>query len=300
LPRLLESNEYNITNTFLRPSKTYSQEIRRATIFFNYYSSYIFRLKDVAIFLKTIIKMLDYKKQYYNKIDEKAKEIANDFINRKPITESILKFINELYLSAKVEQSFKSSSFETAYHAPISSELEFYIARIFYHLSELERKEWKILLRRQQGKTAPDIRIEERGETIAIIEVKAKAGWIQPFFSEQRYNVDKERFEKGSSFDPDALIRKSKLQLTKYSETFDITNKDIFLFLPTLALVHRKKYNTSLQEYRSYFSKTSGFPEENLILLSKDKSLDLSLAIEGKELSPTRDFEKLLDKLLKK
>lgn len=244
--------------------------------------------------------MLSYKKLYYDSIDKKAKKIADNFVAGDLVTEDILKFINELYDSAKVEQSFKTSSFETAYHAPISSELEFYIARIFYHLSELEGKKWKILLRRQQGKTAPDIRIEERGETIAIIEVKAKAGWIQPFFSEQRYNVDKERFEKGSSFDPDALIRKSKLQLTKYSETFAITNRGIFLFLPTLALVHRKKYNTSLQEYRSYFSKTSGFPEENLILLSENKYLDLSLAIEGKELSPTRDFEKLLDKLLKK
>ena len=244
--------------------------------------------------------MLSYKKLYYDSIDKMAKKIADNFVAGGSITQEILKFINELYDSAKVEQSFKTSSFETAYHAPISSELEFYIARIFYHLSELERKEWKILLRRQQGKTAPDIRIEKGGKTIAIVEIKAKAGWIQPFFSEQRYNVDKERFENGSSFDPDALIVKSREQLTKYFQVFAITNDDIFLFLPTLALVHRKKYNTTLEEYRNYFSKTSGFPKENLILLSEDKSLDLSLAIEGKELSPTRDFEKLLDKLLKK
>ena len=244
--------------------------------------------------------MLSYKKLYYDSIDKMAKKIADNFVAGDLVTEDILKFINELYDSAKVEQSFKTSSFETAYHSPISSELEFYIARIFYHLSELEGKEWKILLRRQQGKTAPDIRIEKGGKTIAIVEIKAKAGWIQPFFSEQRYNVDKERFENGSSFDPDALIVKSRKQLTKYSETFDITNNDIFLFLPTLALVHRKKYNTSLEECRTYFSKTSGFPEENLILLSENKSLDLSLVIKGKELLPTRDFEKLLDKLLKK
>lgn len=244
--------------------------------------------------------MLSYKKLYYDSIDKMAKKIADNFVAGGSITQEILKFINELYDSAKVEQSFKSSSFETAYHAPISSELEFYIARIFYHLSELERKEWKILLRRQQGKTAPDIRIEKGGKTIAIVEIKAKAGWIQPFFSEQRYNVDKERFENGSSFDPDALIVKSREQLTKYFQVFAITNDDIFLFLPTLALVHRKKYNTTLEEYRNYFSQTSGFPKENLILLSENKSLDLSLAIEGKKLSPTRDFEKLLDKLLKK
>lgn len=244
--------------------------------------------------------MLSYKKLYYDSIDKMAKKIADNFVAGGSITQEILKFINELYDSTKVEQSFKSSSFETAYHAPISSELEFYIARIFYHLSELERKEWKILLRSQQGKTAPDIRIEKGGKTIAIVEIKAKAGWIQPFFSEQRYNVDKERFENGSSFDPDALIVKSREQLTKYFQVFAITNDDIFLFLPTLALVHRKKYNTTLEEYRNYFSQTSGFPKENLILLSENKSLDLSLAIEGKELSPTRDFEKLLDKLLKK
>ncbi len=244
--------------------------------------------------------MLSYKKLYYDSIDKMAKKIADNFVAGSFISEEILKFINELYLSAKVEQSFKSSLFETAYHTPISSELEFYIARIFYHLSELKRKDWKILLRRQQGKTAPDIRIEKGGKTIAIVEIKAKAGWIQPFFSEQRYNVDKERFEKGSSFDPDALIVKSREQLTKYFQVFAITNDDIFLLLPTLALVHRKKYNTTLEEYRNYFSQTSGFPKENLILLSENKLLDLSLAVEGKELSPTRDFEKLLEKLLKK
>ena len=84
--------------------------------------------------------MLSYKKLYYDSIDKMAKKIADNFVAGSFISEEILKFINELYLSAKVEQSFKSSLFETAYHTPISSELEFYIARIFLPSFRIKKK----------------------------------------------------------------------------------------------------------------------------------------------------------------
>ena len=69
----------------------------------------------------------------------------------------------------------------------------------------------------------------------------------------------------------------------------------IFLFLPTLALVHRKKYLTELPEYYTYFASTSGLPADNLILLSKNKRLDLSY--KTNDLDPTDNFEKLMSKL---
>ena len=154
------------------------------------------------------------------------------------------------------------------------------------------------MLRRQEKKTAPDIRLVKDNKTFAIIEIKAKAGWIQPFLSPERFQNDKKRFQSGKSgFDPDALIENSRNQLKKYFDTFGITNKDVFLFLPTLALVHRNKYTTDFEGYYEYFATTSGLPKDNLILLSCNKRLDLS-NVTG-ELSPTNDFEKLLTKLAK-
>lgn len=186
--------------------------------------------------------MIESKLKYYQDIDQNAKNVAENFKRNLPVTETVLNSIIAMYESAKVEQTFKNDFFETAYHSPITNELEFYIARILYHLSKLENKNWKILLRRQESKTAPDIRIVKENKTIAIIEVKAKAGWIQPFLSQERYNYDKKRLQDGkSNFDPDNLIASSKRQLTKYFDTFGITKNDVFLFLPTLALVHRKK-----------------------------------------------------------
>jgi hypothetical protein len=201
-----------------------------------------------------------------------------------------------MYQSAKVEHQFKDDFFETAYHSPITGELEFFISRIIYHQSKALNKDWKILLRRQEKKTAPDIRLVKGDKTFAIIEVKAKAGWIQPFLSPERYQTDKAKLESGkSSFDPETLVANSRYQLKKYFDTFGITNNDVFLFLPTLALVHRKKYTTDLNGYYDYFATTSGLPKDNLVLLSHNKRLDLSYMTD--DLSPTYDFEKLLTKL---
>ncbi len=76
---------------------------------------------------------------------------------------------------------------------------------------------------------------------VRFFVLKAKAAWIQPFLSPERYENDKNRLLNGKSgFNPDHLIASSKNQLTKYFDTFDITNNDVFLYLPTLALIHRK------------------------------------------------------------
>lgn len=240
--------------------------------------------------------MINSRLKYYQDIDDNAKAIANDFVRQLPITDKVLNAIIAMYQSAKVEQQFKDDFFETAYHSPITGELEFFISRILYHQSKALNKDWKILLRRQEKKTAPDIRLVKDNKTFAIIEVKAKAGWIQPFLSPERFQNDKARLINGKSgFDPDNLIANSKNQLKKYYDTFGITNNDVFLFLPTLALVHRKKYTTDLDGYYKYFATTSGLPKDNLVLLSQNKRLDLSYMTN--DLSPTDDFEKLLTKL---
>lgn len=241
--------------------------------------------------------MINSRLKYYQDIDANARVIASDFVRELPISDKILKSIIAMYQSAKVEQEFIDDFFEAAYHSPITGELEFFISRILYHLSKALNKDWKIFLRRQKKKTAPDIRLVKDNITIAIIEVKAKAGWIQPFLSPERFQNDKRRQQNGKTdFDPDKLIANSKNQLKKYFDTFGITNKEVFLFLPTLAMVHRKKYTTDLDGYYKYFETTSGLPKDNLILLSQNKRLDLSFMTN--DLSPTCDFEKLLTKLI--
>ncbi len=64
-------------------------------------------------------------------------------------------------------------------------------------------------------------RIEKKGKTIAIIEIKAKAGWIQPFLSSDRFDYDMKRLkDKKSEFNPETLIANSKKQLEKYKNAF--------------------------------------------------------------------------------
>jgi hypothetical protein len=218
------------------------------------------------------------------------------------ITEEILKAIITLYDSAKIEQYFKEDDlFDSAYHTPITGEFEFFIARILYHLSNVKKCNWKILLRKQENKTAPDIRLLKNNKTIAVIEIKAKAGWMQCFFSPERLDSDIKRFESHKSkLNPLDLIENQKNQLKKYYETFEITNRDVFLLLPTFALVHRKKYTTELTGYYDYFEHNSGLPKENFILLSENLHLNLSKPNpNGEGLMPTSNFENLLTKLLK-
>jgi hypothetical protein len=71
---------------------------------------------------------------YLSEIDETAKSIAKDFTAGDKISERLLNTIIDLYQSAKVEQSFKDEFFETAYHSPITGELEFFIARILVQM----------------------------------------------------------------------------------------------------------------------------------------------------------------------
>ncbi len=241
--------------------------------------------------------IVENRRTHFQHLDALAKDIAECENNGNRMSEVLLRITSDLYIAAKVEKEFDGENFSSAYHSPITGDLEFLVGRILFHFSELNNLNWTIHVRRQKASTAPDIRIDKCGATVGIIEIKAKAGWMQSFFSPEQYARDKAKFDAESGeYDPDAGNLRSKNQLTKYGSAFGIGPESIFLLLPTLALVHRKKSTLSIQDYRKYFAETSAIPAENLVLLSSNLSLDLSYRMGN--LDPTGDFEGMLKKLV--
>jgi hypothetical protein len=72
----------------------------------------------------------------------------------------------------------------------------------------------------------------------------------------------------------------------------------VFLLLPTLALVHRKKSSKTVDEYKAHFEQISGLSKENLVLLSNNAELDLSYGRGDLDLQPTDAFERMLQRLV--
>ncbi len=243
-------------------------------------------------------KLVQLKKEYCNYLDRKARHIAYLLKRNKKVTKLLLDYISELYDCANTEKDFSNDYFQSAYHQPITSDLEFMLARILYHYSNLYKLNWVISLRKQKknvetGKmVAPDIKIEKEGRIIAIIEIKAKAGWMQPFFSEKRELKDKELGRH-----PEKKINESRDQLLKYACLDNCQKNNVFVFLPTFIHVDRKKYNDTIDSYRKTFAKNSTLNEENLIILSENTSLNLTLSNERQDYQPTGDFEHFVNKL---
>ena len=245
-------------------------------------------------------KLIKIRKEYYGYIDKKARHLGYLLTDKKPVSKLILDYIAELYEAAKLDQSYKNNNFESAYHNPITSDLEFLIARTLIHYSNRNKLNWKIYLRRQVGKTAPDIRIDLNGKTLVILEIKAKAGWLQPVFSKERFDKDMNKLRNGmSDFDPREVIKKVKNQLTKYHTTFNISQNRVFVLLPSMKLVHRKKSILTVEDYRTQFARSSGLPKDNLILLSNNALLDMSESPPRSEYQVTNNFEYFIEKLTK-
>lgn len=245
--------------------------------------------------------LIEAKLAYCSYIDRHAEDLARHFCDGGLITERVLLFIREIYKSADLQRSEynKDNLFDSAYHTPITGDLEFFIARILYHVSNIKSLGWKIRLRRAEAKVVPDIRIVKNDNIIAIVEVKAKGGWAQPAFSKDRYENDKKRLEMGlSTYDPDNTIKEARAQVEKYRKHLTIPSTNVFILLPTLVLIHRKKYARMLSDYFDYFHEIFELPMENLILLSQNMCLDLAKAKDN-SLQPTRRFEDLLEKLAK-
>lgn len=232
-------------------------------------------------------------------MDFESERLAKNYLKGEPISDDIMKLIIQLYKGAKIESLFHDEYFDSAYHAPITSDLEFIIARFFYHFSEQTKSGWHIALRKQKNKTVPDLLVSKNSKAFAVIEIKAKGGWIQSFLSYERFEYDKKRLNEGKTqFDPQNLVNSINHQLEKYSNSFGIKPQNVFFLIPTLALVHRKRYKTELEGYYDNFAKNTKLPNENLILLSSHLTLNLSGADIPQSLQPTKDFEKMVDKIV--
>lgn len=243
----------------------------------------------------------DIKVKFFIALDEKAKEIATLYCNNKPITRAILTEIINLYKAAEVEKSaFTNEKFESAYHQPITSDLEFFLARILYWISDKKELRWKIYLRRQaknKGRfSTPDIRIDKTGKTIAILEIKAKASWMQPYLSKKRKEKDMELYRKGKEYNPKEQIKKINQQLEKYAYGFDIQKNRVYMLLPTLKGVSRKKTNEEIPDFKKQFTQHSNLPEKNLVLLSSNKNLDLSNP-KQEQMQETNELEQLIKEI---
>lgn len=234
----------------------------------------------------------DMKKEYYSKLDEKAKAYAELSKQGKPFTSLLLEDIHSLYMSAKVESDFKDSRFECAYHNPITSEFEFLVSRIVYH----RYPDLSVYLRRQVNGTAPDIRMERSGKTVAIIEIKAKAGWMQAFFSKEREAAYLQKLAQGkSNKDPRKQIAEIRNQLLKYSTSYKIGKDRIFMLLPTFALVHRKKSQRTMSDYLADFEANSTLSKDNLLIMSNNLRLDLGKEkLDQTRINPTDRMENFL------
>ena len=165
-----------------------------------------------------------HRNQFYAQLDREALRLAVLAQNGQPITLEVLKVINILYSTAKLERQFIGNRFECAYHSPITADFEFFLARMIYHYAPQS----KVYLRRQVGRMAPDIRVTvgapSNEKTVAIIEIKVKAGWIQPFFSSDRELKDQKKIDAGNktTIDPKRKIADVRGQLEKYQESFKI------------------------------------------------------------------------------
>lgn len=243
-------------------------------------------------------KLIQLKKNYYNYLDTRARHIAFNLSKRRKVTKLLLDYISELYDSVKVEKDFTNKKFESAYHPSVTPELEFLIARILYHYSNFKNLNWKIYLRRQFRKTAPDVRIEKDGKTIAVIEIKAKVGWMQYFFNRETEKKDIKKLKEGKTdWDARKAIKITRNQLFKYVKTYGISKDQLFVFLPTLTLVHKQRSKRTLRDYEKDFEKNSRLKKENFILLSKNLTLDLDPDCKRKDYQPTDRFERFVKKL---
>lgn len=236
--------------------------------------------------------IIDVKRKHFSILDDGAKSIAIKLVKDIPVSGQILQYIVTLYKSANEEKIFNENElFESAYHQPITADLEFFIARILYHYSKIKKLRWHIYLRKQKknsssGKlVAPDIKIEKNNKVVAILEIKAKAGFMKSFFSTKIALR-----EKLKNKNPEEYIKKNREQLLKYTQIAG-SKKKVFVFLPTFTHVSKKKDSNSITEYRKAFQVNSTLPGSNLIILSNDLFLNLETCKDNINLDPTRDFE---------
>ena len=225
------------------------------------------------------------KIDYYKELDEVAQDVAESFVKGNAISKKILRdtFIYLSNSSSITNIDFCDKFFESSFQEFISIDVEFYIARILYHVVKLKEKKWKILLKRPIEGVLPDIRIVSSDKTIAVIDINI-IEWVR---SNLLGGFDKElppnSYEK--------LLREIREKQAKYIDVFDVKKEEVFVIMPALSVF--RKEGTSFEESFSLLQSESGI--ENIVILSKYMEKEF-IPVEQEQV--TTYFEDFLNKLL--
>ena len=227
------------------------------------------------------------KEDYYKELDKVAQDVAENFVKGNAISKKILRdtFIYLSNSSSITNLDFYDKFFESSFQEFISVDIEFYIARILYHVAKLKEKKWKILLKKPEGGVLPDIRIISLDKTIAVIDIDV-IEWARSFLLG---GFDKELPPNS----PEKLLREIREKRAKYIHIFDIKEEQIFVIIPALSLF--RKEGVSFEESFSSLQSESGM--KNIVILSKCMEREF-IPIEQEQV--TTYFEDFLNKLLEK
>lgn len=156
-------------------------------------------------------------------------------------------------------------------------------------------------LRSQSRKTAPDVRVTKNGKTIALVEIKAKIGWMQPVFSGEIFKKDMARLKsKKSQYSPKSTVDAFKGQVRKHCRAHKVPKDAFFLLLPSLSNAHRTGSKEKLKDHEAHFVKSSGLPKENFVLLSENLEFHLGdNSVGRKEYKTTDRFERMVERVEK-
>lgn len=227
------------------------------------------------------------KEDYYKELDKVAQDVAENFVKGNAISKKILRdtFVYLSNSSSITNLDFYDKFFESSFQEFISVDIEFYIARILYHVAKLKEKKWKILLKKPEGGVLPDIRIISLDKTIAVIDINI-IEWVRSFFLGE---FDK----KLPPISSEKLLREIREKQVKYIHAFDVKEEEVFVIMPALSLF--RKEGVSFEESFSSLQSESGM--KNIVILSKCMEIEF-IPIEQEQV--TTYFEDFLNKLLEK
>ena len=224
------------------------------------------------------------KEEYYQQLDKAAQKVAEDFIAGKAVSLEVLRIIwislNTSYtISWEIINRNYRKGFDCSFPTFISIDVEYYIARILYHIAKLKDKNWKIILKKEVLGIAPDIRVvelnEKEGEkTIAILDINVKE-WARAL---AMGNLDKDL----SPFVSDHLSGILRGRIDQFVYTFKVSKEELFLLLPT-----------------AYIASDLIVPKANKVVFSESLEKEIYLVL-AEELQLTSQFEFFLNKLLEK
>jgi hypothetical protein len=247
-------------------------------------------------------KLTVIKKRYYQILDKKSRYIAYRLKKGNEVTKVLLDYVQELYMSEKKLKSyyFNEKIFEYAYHQPITSDLEFLIARILFNYSKIKGLKWEIYLRKQENSIAPDIRIKKNSKVLAIIEIKAAVGFMRHVFNKEIYKKGLQKYKEHlSEKSPYESIVRLRKKLRSYAEESNVNINKIFMLIPTLKATHRKKSDLGINDYIEQFSKATKIPKRNLIILSENLTSGIT-KIKRNDYKQTTSFEDFIEIISKK